>query len=88
MRDQPLDRRDFHKLTTAALGGLAAGAPRDLKLPLNFLPAGEYQSRVWQDADSPDPNQLSLRNVALRGNDALSLRIARDGGFVAIFEKR
>jgi hypothetical protein len=26
MRDQPLDRRDFHKLTTAALGGLAAGA--------------------------------------------------------------
>ena len=26
MRDQPFDRRDFHKLTTAALGGLAAGA--------------------------------------------------------------
>ena len=26
MRDTRLDRRDFHKLTTAALGGLAAGA--------------------------------------------------------------
>jgi hypothetical protein len=26
MRDQRLDRRDFHKLTTAALGGLAAGS--------------------------------------------------------------
>lgn len=26
MTNQPFDRRDFHKLTTAALGGLAAGA--------------------------------------------------------------
>lgn len=26
MRDARLDRRDFHRLTTAALGGLAAGA--------------------------------------------------------------
>jgi hypothetical protein len=26
MRNQRLDRRDFHRLTTAALGGLAAGA--------------------------------------------------------------
>src|SRR5262245_38022285 len=26
MTHRPIDRRDFHKLTTAALGGLAAGA--------------------------------------------------------------
>ena len=26
MKDRAIDRRDFHKLTTAALGGIAAGA--------------------------------------------------------------
>jgi hypothetical protein len=51
MRDARLDRRDFHRLTTAALGGLAAGAVLGCKgepgaMPPSGTPVAEGEKHL------------------------------------------
>jgi alpha-glucosidase len=67
------------------LGGMAAGPPRDLPLPLPFLGKGKYTARIWRDAPEADsdPNRLVTETVTLSPGDTLRLRLALDGGFVA-----
>jgi hypothetical protein len=69
----------------AHLGGLSAGRPRDVTLPLSFLKAGRYAVSIWKDLvdAEADPNQLNTETVGLSSADALTLHLALDGGFVA-----
>lgn len=73
------------KGTAWYLGGLSAGAPRNVQLPLGFLGAGGYDVRLWRDADGSegDPNRLAVEALNVRSSDSLQLRLATDGGFVA-----
>lgn len=70
------------------LGGVRAGAARDLELPLGFLGAGEVECTLWRDADEADPNALVREERALSRDGVLAVRIGTDGGFVARLRPR
>lgn len=67
------------------LGGMSAGEPRELDLPLTFLPAGRFSARIWQDAPGTgtDPNLLDSETRTVSAADRFRVRFARDGGLVA-----
>jgi len=72
------------------IGGLAAGAPRELELPLEFLGVGNYALRLWRDADDAgvDPNRLNVEERTLTAGAKLRVRVAEGGGFVARLSPR
>jgi alpha-glucosidase len=67
------------------LGGIAAGQPRDLDLPLSFLGQGRYAVRLWKDAPDADsqPNHLTTETLDRSSRDSLPVHFGLDGGFVA-----
>jgi alpha-glucosidase len=68
------------------VGGLAAKGPRELALPLSFLPAGRFTATIWSDSDRSraDPNALSKASASpITAGNRLKLKVATDGGFVA-----
>lgn len=68
------------------VGGLAAGPPQDIELPLGFLGPGGYSARIWKDPiASSDPNQLAVETLSAKATDRLKVRVAEDGGFAAKF---
>jgi alpha-glucosidase len=69
------------------LGGISAGPPRDLDLPLSFLGRGVFKVRVWKDAPDADsePNHITTETLNLSSTDSLRVHFAVDGGFVAQF---
>ncbi|MCB1125604.1 MAG: glycoside hydrolase family 97 protein, partial [Verrucomicrobiae bacterium] len=73
------------KGSTWYVGGLSAGAPRDLTLPLDFLGPGRHEVRLWLDTaeSGNDPNRLIGETRTVRSSDSLQLHLATDGGFVA-----
>lgn len=64
------------------LGGLAAGATRDLEVPLTFLGTGGFMLRLWRDGDevASDPNQLFIEERRVEAGDTLRVRVGADGG--------
>jgi alpha-glucosidase len=73
------------KGTTWWLGGMAANKPRQLKLPLSFLPTGQHAARLWKDgADAEsNPNDLDTQTLEVTSSEAFDLPLSTDGGFVA-----
>lgn len=67
------------------LGGLLAGAVRDVALPLSFLGPGTHALQVWRDAADTDrdPNQLAVEHREVTAMDILRVPVGGDGGFVA-----
>ena len=67
------------------IGGLSAGAPRELAVSLDRLGAATREATLWEDAPEAevDPNRLRVRTQPLRPGDPLRVRIGTDGGFVA-----
>lgn len=66
------------------LGGIAAGEPRELSVPLSFLGAGEFALRLWRDGAEveKDPNQLAVEDSAVSPAGILKIRVGSGGGFV------
>jgi alpha-glucosidase len=73
------------KGATWYLGGLTAGGPRELNVPLSFLTEDQYSATVWKDGPTAaaDPNQLVVEKLNVRNADVLKIVTALDGGFVA-----
>ncbi len=67
------------------VGGLAAGAPREIVLPLSFLGPGPHTLELWRDGDDSerDPNRLEVERRDVSATDAMRIRLGTDGGFVA-----
>jgi alpha-glucosidase len=67
------------------LGGISAGAAREITVPLGFLGSGSYRARLWVDAPDAhsEPNHLVTEDRILSPREALPIRLAPDGGFVA-----
>jgi alpha-glucosidase len=67
------------------LGGISAGNPHDLTLPLAFLGSGSYAVRLWKDAPDADsqPNHLATETLHLGSLDSVPIHFSVDGGFVA-----
>ncbi|MFO1501762.1 MAG: glycoside hydrolase family 97 catalytic domain-containing protein [Verrucomicrobiota bacterium] len=68
------------------LGAISARQPRGLSLPLTFLGPRRYAATLWQDSADPDPNHLVKTTATFSAADALPIKLALDGGFVARFD--
>jgi alpha-glucosidase len=73
------------KEKTWYLGGISAGQPREMNLPLSFLDSGRYSVKVWKDAPDADsqPNHLATETLNLSSADSFPIHFSLDGGFVA-----
>ena len=67
------------------VGGLAAKAMPNLRVPLTFLPPGRFRATVWRDDTNPtaDPNRLVIETSTVSATEAFELGTADGGGFVA-----
>jgi alpha-glucosidase len=60
------------------IGAMTDETARSIRVPLTFLPPGEYRATIWHDGDRPTAVTRSVRDVG-RAND-LSLSLAGSGG--------
>jgi alpha-glucosidase len=69
------------------IGGLSAGASKEIEVPLSFLGGRRYAAKVWKDAPDAEthPNHLAIESSSVTPVDALRIKLATDGGFVAQF---
>ncbi len=67
------------------LGAIAAGAAREVVVPLGFLADGEHRLRLWRDSAEVerDPNLLEFVDGSVRAGDSLRVMVGQGGGFVA-----
>jgi len=65
------------------VGAMTDWAPRELTIPLNFLPPGEYRIETWTDVKGdPDANHLAFESRRVTAGDALNLNLNSGGGEV------
>ncbi|MEX2233783.1 MAG: glycoside hydrolase family 97 protein [Cyclobacteriaceae bacterium] len=70
------------------IGAITNRQPRDLKIPLNFLPDGDYEAEVYRDGDtSVNPNHLIKEKRRVNRLNVLAVNLASGGG-AAIHLKR
>jgi alpha-glucosidase len=67
------------------VGILNALTGRELRVPLRFLSAGNYQAMLVRD-QMDDPAAVKIENVTLMRGDSLTIKMRAGGGFVARFE--
>ncbi|WP_372018483.1 glycoside hydrolase family 97 protein [Pseudoxanthomonas sp. 10H] len=63
------------------IGAMTSEQPRTLRIPLDFLPAADYQATVWRDGGSPVQVVRESRRVDA-DNRGLELELAAGGGAV------
>jgi alpha-glucosidase len=65
----------------------ASGPERTIKVPLTFLPAGEYQASFVRDNKTNDA-AVVVENSTARRSDTLTIEMRSGGGFVGRFVKQ
>lgn len=66
------------------VGAMTADEARIARVPLSFLPAGNYRATMWEDGEAPDQVKRSERIVTAR--DTLALRLSSAGGAAVVLE--
>lgn len=61
------------------IGGITNEDARELRVPLDFLPAGRYQAKLYTDGEQPD--STLLQSIPVSRASFLTLRLAEAGGF-------
>ena len=71
------------------LGAMGAGEPRDLEIPLCFLEGKAYKTTLYNDGPEADIEATSTEITSGKYGPADTLRIhlARNGGFVVVFDR-
>lgn len=71
------------------IGGMTDWSPRQLEIPLSFLPRGRYEITICEDGVNADryPSDYRIHSVKVRNNDTLTVRMAPGGGYVARLRK-
>lgn len=64
------------------VGAMTNETGRTVDVPLDFLPEGAYQARLWQDGETI--SQLEVSGRAVQRTGALKLVLAPSGGGVAV----
>ncbi|MEP7268765.1 MAG: glycoside hydrolase family 97 protein [Saprospiraceae bacterium] len=66
------------------LGIITNNDGRDVRIPLNFLPAGNFKATIFRDNESTllDPNQLTKEIITINSTEELNLHLAPGGGSV------
>jgi alpha-glucosidase len=72
------------------LGALTNREPRELKIKLDFLGAGNWKMRLWKDGADAAENaeHLATEERTVRSGDTLTVRLAPAGGCVARLQKQ
>jgi alpha-glucosidase len=72
------------------VGAMTDWTPRDLPLPLTFLPDGSFTAEIWQDGPNASRYGADWQRLEQRVDaaDALSIRLAPGGGWVARFTRQ
>src|SRR3954451_13570847 len=76
-------RRSGDAWFLAVLNGPAA---RTLRVPLSFLPAGNYQSLVVRDQPG-NAAAVKVENASAARGDTLTLELSAGGGYIAKFAR-
>lgn len=63
---------------------------REVTLKLDFLPKGDYEMEIWADGKKADtePSQLQKSLKPLKGDDEITVRMANNGGWVAVIRSK
>jgi alpha-glucosidase len=64
------------------IGAITNTSPRELTIPLSFLPAGKYEASIKVDS-SDDPNALNESTQTVTNVSSLNVKLAAGGGMVA-----
>lgn len=66
------------------IGSITNHEARQLKLKLDFLPAGNYTATVYEDADNAEkmPNGLNKKVISVTNKDVIDVKLAGGGGAV------
>jgi alpha-glucosidase len=74
------------KGSTWYIGGITNHTARALNLQADFLAAGNYEVRVFTDADDVNlvPDHLQISNKLVTAKDQIPLKMAAGGGFVIV----
>ena len=72
------------------IGSVTNSMPRDVKIPLSFLPEGEYEAEIFRDAEDTDvnPNNLVKESREVNRGDILAFDLAAGGGAVVHLRKK
>ena len=72
------------------IGALNDSTARELSIPLDFLPAGNYQATICEDGINADryPADYRLSEAIRTRRDALKIRMAPGGGYVVRLRRR
>ena len=72
------------------LGGMTDWTPREVDVPLRFLPPGEYDARLHVDGslDEDEPDAIRTRTRTVDTGKSLRVAMAPGGGFRAILAPR
>ncbi|MCI0478921.1 glycoside hydrolase family 97 C-terminal domain-containing protein, partial [Candidatus Uhrbacteria bacterium] len=71
------------------LGGMTNWTPRDVTVPLDFLPRGTYQAQLYVDGsmDEEKPNAIRSESLAVESGGSLEVKMASGGGFTAVITR-
>jgi alpha-glucosidase len=66
------------------IGGMTDWAARSFDIPLNFLPAGNYESTICADGANAEryPSDYTITNSSVKNGDNVHVSLAPGGGFV------
>ena len=73
------------------LGGITNWTPRELDVPLDFLPPGEeFSAHLYVDGslEESQPNAVRKEQLAVSAAAPLTVSLAPGGGFVAVLRPR
>lgn len=72
------------------IGSVTNSTPRDVKIPLSFLPEGEYEAEIFRDAEDTNvnPNNLVKESREVNRRDILAFDLAAGGGAVVYLKRK
>jgi alpha-glucosidase len=71
------------------LGVMNNSIGKTVELNLSFLPAGNYKAEIWTDTKNSDkePKDIKKSTTSIKSPGTIKVRMANDGGFVAVIKK-
>lgn len=70
------------------IGGITNGTPRDFRLKLDFLPAGEHRMTAYKDGVNADYQAMHYNKIeqSVTNQSEIPIHMAKNGGWAAVIE--
>jgi alpha-glucosidase len=70
------------------IAGINTGKERTVEIPLTFIDAENYQWQICKDASEDPHNNVEINSLDINGQEAISVTMAANGGFVIIAKQK